>query len=208
MMPIRSCLILLSLLMLFSCREPTKEKFDILIKNAIIYDGSGQIPTIGSIGINQDTIAAIGLIKNATGTKEIDAQNLAVAPGFINMLSWATVSLIQDGRGLSDIKQGVTLEVMGEGSSMGPLSAEMKEKLEENQSDFKYEVSWRTLGEYLQYLEDRGVAPNVASFVGATTLRVHEMGYEDRPPTIPELENMKALARQAMEEGALGIGTS
>jgi len=133
---------------------------------------------------------------------------MAVAPGFINMLSWATESLIQDGRGQSDIRQGVTLEVMGEGDSMGPLTEEMRKQMVEDEGDIKYDVTWTTLGEYLDYLVKRGISPNVASFVGATTLRVHEIGYADRPPTAQELDRMQALARQAMEEGALGIGSA
>lgn len=181
---------------LTSCQAPPVE-FDIFIKNAMIYDGSGESPYLGSIGINSDTIAGIGEL-NGFGKQELDAQGMAVSPGFINMLSWATRSLITDGRGMSDILQGVTLEVMGEGSSMGPLNEAMKTGAE----------AWTTLGEYLQYLEDKGVSPNVASFIGATTLRIHEIGYEDRPPTAEELNNMRKLVRQGMEEGALGIGSS
>ena len=140
------------------------------------------------------------------GSKEIDAKGLAVAPGFINMLSWATTSLIQDGRSLSDIKQGVTLEVYGEGGSMGPLNDSMKKSNQENAAG--YTIDWTTLGEYLESLERRGVSSNVASFVGATTLRIHEIGFEDRGPTENELNNMRSLVREAMEEGALGIGSS
>ncbi|HQU60435.1 MAG TPA: D-aminoacylase, partial [Saprospiraceae bacterium] len=138
----------------------------------------------------------------------LDAGGLAVSPGFINMLSWATESLIEDGRGMSDIKQGVTLEIMGEGWSMGPLSDTMKVLSVKEQGDIKYDIQWTTLGEYLQYLEEKGVSPNVASFVGATTLRIHEIGFDNRPPSSEELERMRSLARQAMEEGALGIGSS
>jgi N-acyl-D-amino-acid deacylase len=193
------------LIVLFSCQS--SETYDILITNAIIYDGSGGQSIEGSIAINGDTIAAVGNIQGK-GIRTIDAEGQAVTPGFINMLSWATESLIEDGRGMSDLKQGVTLEVMGEGWSMGPLSEEMKSLSISRQGDIKYDIEWNTLGEYLQYLEDKGVSPNVASFLGATTLRIHEIGYEDRPPTEEELENMKQLTRQAMEEGALGIGSS
>lgn len=200
-------LLLPLLLALASCAETPKE-YDLLIRNAIIYDGSGTAPVQGGIAVNADTIAAVGDVGNAKGRTEIDARGLAVSPGFVNMLSWATESLLEDGRGLSDIKQGVTLEVMGEGWSMGPLTDSMKAEMVKEQGDIKFEVEWTTLGEYLHHLEDRGVSPNVASFVGATTLRIHELGYEDRPPTAEELERMKALARQAMEEGALGIGSS
>jgi len=174
----------------------------------MIYDGSGEPGYEGAIAVNGDTIAAIGDLKNAAGIKEIDAQGKALSPGFINMLSWATESLIEDPRGMSDLKQGVTLEVMGEGWSMGPLSEEMAAQGKSDQGDIKYDIEWRTLGEYLSYLEDRGVGLNVASFVGATTLRIHEIGFEDRAPTPEELVKMQALARQAMEEGAMGIGSS
>jgi N-acyl-D-amino-acid deacylase len=133
---------------------------------------------------------------------------MAIAPGFINMLSWANESLIEDGRGQSDIRQGVTLEVFGEGESMGPLNDSMKRESVEQQADIKYAIEWTTLGEYLDYLVKRGISPNVASFVGATTVRVHELGYADRPPTPEELARMQALVRQAMEEGALGVGSS
>jgi N-acyl-D-amino-acid deacylase len=194
--------------LLFACGEIRKIEYDLVIRNAVIYDGSGGAPVRGSIAVNGDTIAAIGDLPDARGIYEIDAKGMAVSPGFINMLSWATVSLIADGRGMSDIKQGVTLEVMGEGGSMGPFNAKMKAEEQKYQGDIKYEVNWNTLGEYLQMLEKKGVSPNVASFVGATTVRIHELGYEDRPPTPEELARMQALVRQAMEEGALGVGSS
>src|SRR6185369_17120207 len=160
------------------------------------------------LAIKGDRLAAIGDLEKARGRREINAQGLAVAPGFINMLSWATESLIEDGRSQSDIRQGVTLEIFGEGESMGPLNASMKKDLLEAQADLKYAIQWTTLGEYLDYLVKRGVTPNVASFVGATTVRVHEIGYADRPPSAAELERMRKLVRQAMEEGALGVGSS
>ncbi|MBK8877384.1 MAG: D-aminoacylase [Haliscomenobacter sp.] len=191
---------------LFSCKPAVK--YDLVIRNATIYDGSGGAPITGSIAVNADTIALVGDIGNAKGTKEIDAKGLAVGPGFVNMLSWATESLLVDPRGASDLKQGVTLEVFGEGWSMGPLNDEMKAGTKAQQGDIKFDVSWTTLGEYLQTLEDKGVSMNVASFVGATTLRIHEVGYDNRPPTPEELSRMQDLARQAMEEGALGIGSS
>ena len=204
------CRYLLFSVLLFSviaCVPPKATKYDVLIKNAMIYDGTGGAPFAGAIGINADTIAAIGALEeSAVGTDELDAEGLAVSPGFINMLSWATVSLLKDGRGMSDIKQGVTLEVMGEGMSMGPLNEKMKERMA-TQLD-EETVAWNTLGEYLQFLEDKGVSLNVASFLGATTLRIHEIGYENRPPTAEEMEAMRVLTRQAMEEGAMGIGSS
>ncbi len=171
-------------------------------------DGSGKPSYIGSVGINADTIAAVGDLGDATGTQEIDATGLAVAPGFINMLSWATESLIEDGRSMADIKQGVTLEVFGEGWSMGPLNAAMKKAEQESQGDIKYDIEWNTLNEYLVYLTKKGISPNVASFVGATTLRINTVGYEDRPPTPQELDSMKMMVREAMEDGALGVGSS
>jgi N-acyl-D-amino-acid deacylase len=188
-----------------SCSSPTN--YDILIKNGTIADGSGNATYVGDIGINADTIAAVN-VKNAKGTLEIDATGLVVAPGFINMLSWATESLLIDGKSQSDIRQGVTLEVFGEGTSMGPLTEERKKEWQENQGEVTYDIDWNTLDEYLQSLVRRGVSTNVASFIGATTLRVNHIGYEDRPPTDEEMESMKAMVRQAMEDGAMGIGSS
>jgi len=199
-------LALLPALLFLSCS--TQIEYDVLIKNGTIYDGSGKTPYEGSIGIDDDKIVALGDLGNAIGITEIDATGLAVTPGFINMLSWATESLIVDGNSESDIRQGVTLEVMGEGWSMGPLSEKMKDEARAFMKDVKYDIDWTTLGEYLESLERRGVSTNVASFVGATTLRIHELGEENRPPTDEELLRMKTLARQAMEEGALGIGSS
>src|SRR2546426_10460071 len=173
-------------------------EFDILIRNGTIYDGSGQPPVHGDIGIIKDRIALIGSADNYRAKKEIDAAGLAVAPGFINMLSWANESLIADGRSQSDIRQGVTLEVMGEGWSAGPLNDEMKQEVLRRQGDIKYDIEWTTLGEYLEYLVRRGVSTNVASFVGATTVRIHVVGYEDRAPTPEELDRMRGLVRQAM----------
>lgn len=190
----------------FGCGE--KQIYDVIIRNGTVYDGSGNKPVLTDIGINSDTIAVLGDLSEAVGKKEIDAKGLAVAPGFINMLSWATESLILDGKSQGDIRQGVTLEVFGEGMSMGPLNEEMKKGMREQMRDYTFEINWTTLGEYLESLEKKGVACNIASFVGATTLRIHELGMANRAPTGPELERMKDLAKQAMEEGALGIGSS
>jgi len=183
------------------------ETYDVIIRNGIIYDGSGSAPIKGDIAIRGDRIAAVGKV-DGNGKTEINAHGMAVAPGFINMLSWATDSLIEDGHSESDIRQGVTLEVMGEGWSMGPLNDQMKKDDKENQGDIKYDITWTTLGEYLDFLVKKGISCNVASFVGATTVRIHEIGYEDRPPTTEELERMKQLVAQAMEEGAMGVGSS
>jgi len=183
-------------------------KYDTIIRNGNIYDGTGGKPYPADLAIQGDKIAKIAPNIPERGKEEIDGSNMAVTPGFINMLSWATTSLIADGRSLSDIKQGVTLEVFGEGGSMGPLNAQMKEDEKASMGEFKYDIDWTTLGEYLESLERRGISTNVASFIGATTLRIHEIGYENRPPTDQEMKNMRNLVRQAMEEGALGIGSS
>ena len=189
---------------------PEPARFDTIIRHGLVVDGSGTPGVVADIGIQGDRIVARGDLASSTGKLEIDASGLVVAPGFINMLSWSVESLIKDGRGLSDIAQGVTLEVFGEGWSMGPLSntPETQAMLKRFLADNYEEMPWNTLGEYLEFLESRGVSPNVASFVGATTLRIHEVGFEDRPPTPSELENMKELTRRAMEEGAMGLGSS
>src|SRR5688572_24975355 len=182
--------------------------FDVVIRGGTVYDGSGSAPLRADIAIAGDSIVQIGDLAAAQAPFVIDATGLAVAPGFINMLSWANESLIQDGRSQSDIRQGVTLELFGEGSSMGPLNEQMKQQMKAQQGDIKFDITWTTLGEYLSFLEQKGVSTNVASLIGATTVRVHELGYEDREPTPAELERMRALVRQAMEEGAFGIGSS
>ncbi len=182
--------------------------FDTILSGGTIYDGSGSAPFIADVGIRADTIGAIGDLSTASARQELDVNGLAVSPGFINVLSWATTSLIEDGRSMSDIVQGVTLEVFGEGWSEGPLNASMKEEAIRTQGDIKFDIDWTTLGEYLTSLERRGISTNVASFVGATTVRIHEIGEEDRAPTPDELGRMKHLVRQAMEEGALGLGSS
>lgn len=198
--------LLLSLVIIFfSCKQ---EDYDVIIRSALIYDGNGGVPYKADIGINADTIAFIGNLSPATGKEEIDANGMAVSPGFINMLSWATESLIEDGKSQSDIRQGVTLEVMGEGESMGPLNPVMKKMAQDNQGDIKYKVEWNTLGEYLQFLEKKGISCNVASYVGATTVRTYVIGEDDKAPTTAQLDSMKMLVRQAMEEGALGVGSS
>jgi N-acyl-D-amino-acid deacylase len=197
---------LLPLLFLLSCQ--TVNKYDVIIRNGNIYDGSGSTAIVADIAIAGDTIAAIGNLEHLSAPIEIDASGLAVAPGFINMLSWANESLIQDGRSQGDIFQGVTLEVFGEGNSDGPLKDFMKENRLKRQGDIKYPIAWTTLREYLEYLEERGISCNVASFIGATTVRVNEIGYEDRRPTAEELVRMKDIVRMAMEDGAVGLASS
>jgi len=191
---------------LLSCTSP--QTYDIIIKNGKLFDGSGKVSYTGDIAINADTIVAMGNLQNSKGAIEIDATGLAVAPGFINMLSWANVSLIADGRSQGDIRQGVTLEIMGEGHSMGPLNEEMKVEMKNNQQTISYDILWTTLDEYLNFLENKGVSTNIASFIGNGTLRQFTMGYDNRPPTDEELEKMKDLTRQAMEDGAMGMSTS
>lgn len=183
-------------------------EYDLIVRHGEIYDGSGAAPYRGDVAINGDRIVAVGRLPAARGRVEVDADGLAVAPGFINMMSWANESLIADGRSQSDIRQGVTLEVLGEGTSMGPLSEAMKQYEKERQGDITYDIEWTTLREYLDFLVRRGVSCNVASFVGAATVRIHEIGYENRRATPQELERMKALVRQAMQEGAVGLSSA
>ena len=198
---------LLIALILFACPALASD-YDLIIRNGTIYDGSGKPPVTGDVAVDGDRIARVGDLGGAKGREEIDVNGMAVAPGFINMLSWANTALIHDGRSQSDIRQGVTLEVMGEGFSMGPLNDSIKAEMLENQTDIRYDIEWTTLGEYLQFLENRGVSPNVASFVGNGTLRRNVIGYENRPATPAELEQMKSLADEAMREGAVGLSSS
>ena len=187
---------------------PVAAPYDLLIDNGTIYDGSGGAPFVGDVGITGDRIVYVGPQAPAPARQTVDASGLAVSPGFINMLSWATETLIEDGRGMSDTVQGVTLEVFGEGNSMGPWNEEMKALDRKRQQDIKYDIPWTTLGQYLEHLEKRGVTPNIASFIGATTVRVHELGEGDVDPTPDQLQRMRALVRTAMQEGAVGVGSS
>lgn len=189
-------------------RHPEAPTFDVLIRGGTVYDGTGAPGRREDVGIRGDRVAAIGDLTAATAGRTIDARGLAVAPGFINVLSWANESLLVDGRSQSDVRQGVTLEIMGEGWSMGPYTPAMKEEILRLQGALKFPVEWTTLGEYLQLLERRGVSTNVASFVGATTVRINAMGYAMRPPTPDEMRRMQDLVREAMREGALGVGSS
>ena len=182
--------------------------YTLLIRGGTIYDGSGGKPYVGDVALKGDRIAYVGPHAPGRAARVVDAKGKAVSPGFVNMLSWATESLIADGRGVSDTMQGVTLEVMGEGDSMGPLTPRMKQLAVKRQGDIKYPIRWTTLGQYLEYLQRKGITPNVASFIGATTVRVHELGEKDVDPTPAQLSRMRALVRQAMKEGALGVGSS
>ena len=203
-----ACAVALCLITACASTPATPPDYDLIIRNGTVYDGSGAPPRRADLAIRGDRIAAIGPLPAARAVREIDAAGMAVAPGFINMLSWATTSLLHDGRSQGDIRQGVTLEIFGEGTSPGPLNDEMRRNLLENQRDIRYEIPWTTLGEYLEHLERRGVSPNVASFVGATTVRIHELGRVNRAPTPEELARMEALVDHAMREGALGVGSS
>ncbi len=199
--------VLIPVLLIFYGCSPSV-RYDVLIRNGSIVDGSGAPSFKGDIGIMSDTLAAIGDLKNARGTSEIDATGMTVTPGFINMLSWAVESLIEDGRSMGDIVQGVTLEVLGEGDSWGPLSESMKREMKASQGDIKYDIEWTTLGEYLEYLEKKGISTNISSFVGTATVRIHTVGYDNRPPTAEEMDSMKLLVCQAMEEGAVGVSSA
>jgi len=205
----QTAFVFIALLALSSCSEgPEGPEFDVIISNGTVYDGSGGAPFVADIGIEGDRIKAIGDLDEEDAITVVDATGMAVSPGFINMLSWAPETLMVNGAGLSDLKQGVTLEVFGEGWSFGPWNDTMKAENVKRQTDFKYQIEWTTLGEYLDFMEAKGIAMNIASFVGATTLRIHEIGYQDRPATEEELAVMQDLVRQAMAEGALGVGSS
>src|SRR5436190_719169 len=206
----RTWLCYLFFTVLISCERiaAADAPFDIIIKGGIVYDGTGGEGHIADVAIRGDRIAGVGDLAKASAKKTVDARGLAVAPGFINMLSWSNESLIQDGRSQSEIRQGVTTEIMGEGESMGPLNDRMKTRLIREQTDIKFEIKWNTLAEYLHYLERRGISCNVASFLGATTVREYVIGLEDKQPTPEQLDQMRELVRKEMEAGALGIGTS
>ncbi len=184
------------------------DRYDVIIRNGSLYDGVGNPPVVADLAIRGDTIAAIGDLSLATGDTEIDATDMAVTPGFINLMSWAVESLIEDGLSQSDIRQGVTLEVMGEGTSMGPLPDSLKDWVRSQQGDIQYEIPWTTLGEYLEHLVERGVSPNVTSFIGAATARVNVVGFDDRAPTTEELVRMQEIVREGMREGALGVSSA
>src|SRR4051794_23117798 len=187
---------------------PPKEKFDVVIKGGTVYDGTGEKPRVIDVAIRGDRIAALGNFSADQTKSVVDAKGLAVAPGFINMLSWSNESLIEDGRSQSEIREGVTTEIMGEGESMGPVNDRVREHMLQAQSDIRFDITWKTLAEYLQFMEKRGISCNLGSFVGATTIRENVIGFEDKAPTPEQLEQMRVLVRQEMEAGALGIGTS
>ena len=191
-----------------SSAAPVPASYSVLIRGGTIYDGSGAAPYVGDVALQGDKIVFVGRQAPGRAARTIDATGKAVSPGFINMLSWANEDLIADPRGMSDTYQGVTLEVMGEGNSMGPWTPEMKKRELKRQADIRYPIKWTTLGQYLEWLTKEGITPNVTSFVGATTVRVHELGEKDVDPTPAQLNRMRALVRQAMKEGAVGVGSS
>ncbi len=184
------------------------QEYDVVVRGGTVYDGSGGAPIVADVAVRGDKIVAMGALANAKGRRELDAKGMAVAPGFINMLSWAPDSLLVDGRSQSDIRQGVTLEVFGEGESYGPYTESLKREMTKRQGDIHYDITWDTLGGFLEMLEKRGVSCNIASFVGASTIRECVIGFEDRAPTPLELDKMRKLVDAAMSEGALGVGSA
>src|SRR5947207_746679 len=198
----------LALIGAFSALGQEAPDFDVIIKGGTVYDGTGAAPQHVDVAIRGDRIAGLGDFSKASAPTIINAKGLAVAPGFINMLSWSTESLIQDGRSQSEIRQGVTTEIMGEGESMGPVNDRVRQYMLKQQTDIKYDIPWNTLVEYLQYLEKQGVSCNIASFIGATTIRENVIGFEDKQPTPQQMNEMRELVRKEMEAGALGIGSA
>jgi len=205
---IAALLVLATVALAGAARQGGARQFDVIIRNGTVYDGTGAAGRRADVALRGDRIAEVGDLSGATAPTIVDAANLAVAPGFINMLSWSTDSLIADGRSQGEIREGITTEIFGEGSSMGPLNDAMKKRAVEQMGDIKYAITWTTLSEYLKDLERRGVSPNVASFIGATTIREYVIGLEDKKPTPEQLDQMRSLVRQEMEAGALGIGSS
>src|SRR5438477_102250 len=202
------CRRLIVLLFLFPvCACARAPEYDLVIRHGTVYDGTGAAGVVQDVAVQRDRIVASGDLGRARGRQEVDATGLAVAPGFIDMLNHSETALIADGRSQGMIRQGVTLAVFGE-SSMGPLSEQMKKDQTERQGDIKFDITWTTLGEYLDYLVKRGVSTNVASFVSAATVRANEIGYDNRPPTPEELERMRGHVRRAMDEGAMGLTTA
>ena len=199
--------LMLSLTVVAFAQGLSQQQFDIIIRNGTVYDGSGRAPVKADIGIKGDRIAAVGNLSRADAKTIIDANGLAVAPGFINMLSHSETSWLVDDRSLSELREGVTTQIFGE-SSMGPLSDEMKHRRASSQGDLKFEIEWTTLAEYLNYLQKRGISQNVASFIGAPTIREYVIGLENKAPTPAQLDQMRELVRREMEAGALGITTA
>src|SRR6266849_9668140 len=188
--------------------QAAAEPFDVLIRGGTLYDGSGSAPVKGDLAIRGDRIVAVGNLPGAAAKIVIDAKSLAVAPGFINMLSWSTDSLLVDGRGQSEVRQGVTTQIMGEGSSWGPVNAAIKKRMKAEQTDIQYDIEWTTLSDYLHFLQRKGISQNVASYLGATTVREYVLGLENKKPTPDQLQQMRQLVEHAMRDGALGIASA
>jgi len=210
-LPLVGCLlpgVLVACLLSGSRADPPGDDFDVILRGGTVYDGTGKAPRTADVGIRGDKIAAVGDLGKAAAKTVVEAKGLAVAPGFINMLSWSTDSLLVDGRGQSEIRQGVTTQILGEGWSWGPVNAAMKKRMKAEQGDIKYEIEWDTLAGYLHFLQRGGVSQNVASFLGATTVREFVLGLENKKPTPDELEQMRRLVEREMRDGALGIATA
>jgi N-acyl-D-amino-acid deacylase len=210
-----SWLQMVALVSLLWCHWPARaeeprvdEQFDVLIRGGSVYDGSGNPPRRADVGIKGDHIAAVGDLSQATAKTVVDASDLAVAPGFINMLSWSTDSLLVDGRGQSEVRQGVTTQIMGEGSSWGPVNAAIKKRMKAEQTDIQYDIEWTTLSDYLHFLQRKGISQNVASYLGATTVREYVLGLENKKPTADQLVQMRQLVERTMRDGALGIASA
>lgn len=201
-----SIIVLCSTLLL--AQSGSANKYDVIIRGGTVFDGTGGKPYKADVGIKGDKVMKVGALRAANATLVVDATGMAVAPGFINMLSWSTESLIVDPRSLGELKQGITTQIFGEGWSMGPLNDRMKKQLKDDQGDLKYDVEWTSLADYLKYFEKRGVSQNVASFIGATTIRIYVLGEDDKQPTPAQMQQMRELVRKEMEAGALGIGSS
>src|SRR5437660_3743992 len=202
----RSWVFIVAFLFLSWSARPSQaeEQFDVLIRGGSVYDGSGNPPRRADVGVRGDRIVAVGDLSQATAKTVVDAADLAVAPGFINMLSWSTDSLLVDGRGQSEVRQGVTTQIMGEGWSWGPVNDAIKKRMKAEQVDIKYDIEWRTLSEYLYFLERKGIAQNVASYLGATTVREYVLGDENKKPTPAQLDQMRRLVEREMRDGGLG----
>ncbi len=205
---LRPGVLLLAAALTLSIASHRQIAFDIIIRGGTVYDGTGTPGRRADVGLQGDRIGAVGDLTSVQASSIIDASGLAVAPGFINMLSWSTESLLVDGRSQGELREGVTTQIFGEGSSMGPLTPEMKRRMIEQMGDLKYPITWTSLSQYLKHLEEQGVSQNVASFIGAATIREHVIGLEDKAATPAQLDQMRSLVRDEMEAGALGIGSS
>ena len=205
-----ACVLLLYLLFRSAVVEvPEPDKgYDVILRGGMVYDGSGDEPRQADVALKGDRIVAVGDLAGAKAKNVVDVPGLAMAPGFINMLSWSTDSLLADGRGQSEIRQGVTTQVMGEGNSWGPVNPAIKKRMKAEQTDITFDIEWNTLGEYLLFLQRKGVSQNVASYLGATTVREYVLGLDNKKPTADELALLRRLVEREMRDGALGISSA